>query len=177
MSLFRNTSTRDTLQGTQTARQPSGPVRRPSLETLDVRDPTYYDVLKCTGEFSTPSAFFSRPIKPAHSSDRAYPWAARPADVLGDSKVGNKHRLRRAAGDAAGSASAESVAASSSQFPAHRAEELPPSVFRLPGARTAAGRDRREEPWALSGMTAGGRALRKASQAPLSRLDRKVSLV
>ncbi|KAJ2352275.1 hypothetical protein GGF43_003799, partial [Coemansia sp. RSA 2618] len=84
MSLFRDTTAREALQ----SRNPSGPSKRPSLDTLrhtstesTSRDPTYYDVLKCTNEFSTPSPFFSRPLKPAHSSDRAFPWATRTADI------------------------------------------------------------------------------------------------
>ncbi|KAJ2664780.1 hypothetical protein IW148_001825 [Coemansia sp. RSA 1199] len=166
--MFRNTSARDTLQS-----QSTGSLA-PRNDTHSSNDPTYYDVLKCTNEFSTPSMFFSRALKPAHSNNRQFPWASRSALTgVGAEPVGNKHRLRRSV--AVDSEVRTESAASSSVFSVRAESELPPSVFRLPSSRPNV--DNAREPWALRGMTSGGRALRKASQAPLSRFDRKVTLV
>ncbi|KAJ1734049.1 hypothetical protein LPJ61_001269 [Coemansia biformis] len=143
------------------------------------RDPTYYDVLKCEGEFSTPSVFFLRDLKPARSH-RTFPWSSTTAGAggSGGSAVDNKHRLRRSTVQATGSgASQHSDSAGSSALLAHAESSLPASVFRLPTGRAAVGGDpESREPWALSGMTAGGRALRRANQVTLSRFDRKVML-
>ncbi|KAJ2080779.1 hypothetical protein H4R24_002823 [Coemansia sp. RSA 988] len=186
MSLFRDTTARSTLQNTQTNRQTSTSTTGAATslrEQIHGRDPTYYDVLKCKGEFSTPSTFFLRNLKPAHSSERAYPWASQPADIalgIDSDKVGNKYRLRRT-GQSFSSESdrqTESLAPSSSVFSTHMENALPPSVFRLPSTRTTVGTAESDpkEPWVLSGMTSGGRALRRANQATLSRFDRRVKL-
>ncbi|KAJ1757847.1 hypothetical protein LPJ77_005876 [Coemansia sp. RSA 2523] len=164
--MFRNTSARDTLQSQQ-----SGSLA--NRNDTHSSDPTYYDVLKCTNEFSTPSMFFSRSLKPAHSNNKQFPWASRSAiPGVGVEPVGNKHKLRRSVATDSGDMRSES-GASSSVFSTRAESELPPSVFRLPSSKPADS----AEPWALRGMTSGGRALRKASQAPLSRFDRKVTLV
>ncbi|KAJ2712827.1 hypothetical protein H4R19_002555, partial [Coemansia spiralis] len=58
-------------------------------------DPTYYDVLKCEGEFATPSLFFLRSPTPARVQS-AFPWPAPGSrGTSGGSAVDNKHRLRR----------------------------------------------------------------------------------
>ncbi|KAJ1801436.1 hypothetical protein LPJ59_000274 [Coemansia sp. RSA 2399] len=139
--------------------------------SYSTQGPTYYDVLKCRGEFATPSAFFARPIKPTHSSAAMYPWATQPASIsTANQQDGSKHRLRR-------SANTSSTDSASSVFAASTDNALPPSVFRLPGARLSARRMGSEnDPWALAGMTAGGRALRKADQLILSPFDRKLTL-
>ncbi|KAJ2860136.1 hypothetical protein GGI22_002798 [Coemansia erecta] len=142
--------------------------------SYSTQSPTYYDVLKCRGDFATPSAFFARPIKPTHSSAATYPWATQPAPISSTTtslQDGSKHRLRRSAN------TSSTTDASSSVFAASTDNALPPSVFRLPGARLSARRIRSEDdPWALAGMTAGGRALRKADQLILSPFDRKLTL-
>ncbi|PIA16815.1 hypothetical protein COEREDRAFT_80888 [Coemansia reversa NRRL 1564] len=186
MSLFRDTTARSTLNNTQSNRKSSASATTATTlrEQIHGRDPTYYDVLKCKGEFSTPSAFFSRNLKPAHSSERPYPWASQPTDIalgIDSDKVGNKYRLRRTAQSFSSGSDkqTESLAPSSSVFPTHMENALPPSVFRLPTTRTAADAAESDprEPWVLSGMTSGGRALRRANQATLSRFDRRVKLV
>ncbi|KAJ2771505.1 hypothetical protein IWQ56_001757 [Coemansia nantahalensis] len=136
-------------------------------------DPTYYDVLKCEGEFATPSQFFQRGAKPARAHS-AFPWpAVGSSSGNGGSAADNKHRLRRStAQSAGGSAYQPSESAGSAALLAQADGALPASVFRLPTGRAAG-----DEPWALRGMTAGGRALRSASQVTLSRFDRKVALV
>ncbi|KAJ2402464.1 hypothetical protein GGI23_000694 [Coemansia sp. RSA 2559] len=142
--------------------------------SYSTQGPTYYDVLKCRGDFATPSAFFARPIKPTHSSAATYPWATQPAPIssaITSQQDGSKHRLRRSAN------TSSTTDASSSVFAASTDNALPPSVFRLPGARLSARRICSEDdPWALAGMTAGGRALRKADQLILSPFDRKLTL-
>ncbi|KAJ2539132.1 hypothetical protein EV175_006382, partial [Coemansia sp. RSA 1933] len=83
MTLFRSSSVHETLLTSQNARRPMRPAgARPSTthaaavpltrpankeeyapapESEYSQDPTYYDVLKCRGEFATASAFFGRP--------------------------------------------------------------------------------------------------------------------
>ncbi|KAJ2780094.1 hypothetical protein H4R18_003637 [Coemansia javaensis] len=143
----------------------------------EARDPTYYDVLKCEGEFATPSAFFSHSLRPARVS-AAFPWPATSTGTGGSSgseAADNKHRLRRAAtpGGALGSRDGDSTTGS---MLAHADSALPAAVFRLPSAAASSAAAAPAEPWALSSMTAGGRALRRAGQIALSRFDRKVSL-
>ncbi|KAJ2367678.1 hypothetical protein IW150_005611 [Coemansia sp. RSA 2607] len=117
---------------------------------------TYYDVLKCTGAFATPSPFFAQPLKPAHSKAQTHPWTpVVPTD--------SKQRLRRQ-----GVSGDTSESSASSVFRAeHQDNALPPSVFCLPGAPGHA----------LGSMTVGGRSLRRSTQVPLSIFDRKVNLV
>ncbi|KAJ2515540.1 hypothetical protein H4217_005112 [Coemansia sp. RSA 1939] len=158
-----------------------------------VAPPTYYDVLKCRAEFAAPSAFLARPMKPVHSGGSAYPWASQPLCLTpgggsGQQAAGeSRHRLRRSTGGGGGSAAetVSSSSASSSVFAAPFTDNaLPPSVFRLPGPRhhlaRRAGRARDDsaaaDPWALAGMTAGGRALRRADQVVLSPFDCKVTI-
>ncbi|KAI8323488.1 hypothetical protein GQ54DRAFT_258126 [Martensiomyces pterosporus] len=194
MSLFRSSSAHNPLLENArraTSRPGASAIAGGSLQPRDAPtdaqssqtqqqsgDATYYDVLKCEGDFSTPSAFFSRPLKPAHSGGWAYPWASQPADITPgiNDKPDVKHRLRRAVSSSTQQEAGGESVASSSVFPVHADSSLPPSVFRLPGAETGK-EGNPEEPWALSGMTAGGRALRRANQTLLSKFDRKVALV
>ncbi|KAJ1725682.1 hypothetical protein LPJ53_000161 [Coemansia erecta] len=147
------------------------------IDIDDDSSATYYDVLKCAGQFASPSVFFAQPLKPAHSASQVYPWASHPlSSVVGSSSSGSgktdsKHRLRRVGSSSAadaGSEYADSTASSSVFRAEHRDNTLPPSVFRLPGARAGA---------ALSSMTIGGRSLRRATQVQMSVFDRKVNLV
>ncbi|KAJ2882265.1 hypothetical protein H4R27_003557 [Coemansia aciculifera] len=190
MSLFRNSSAQSTLIDSQFRR---GGASAPSIAATRSTeadfasvsgapaDPTYYDVLKCHGEFSTPSVFFSRQLKAAHGGSSMYPWAAQSTDVLASSVVGSsmdaKHRLRRPVASGNGDLTSHGGSAvSSSAFPqGHSDGSLPSSVFRLPTSRGE--RSSSAEPWALTGMTSGGRALRKANQVKMSVFDRKVTLV
>ncbi|KAJ2821275.1 hypothetical protein GGI24_004260 [Coemansia furcata] len=150
---------------------------RNSSATIDTRreipadhtDPTYYDVLKCHGEFATPSAFFSRQLKPAPAPTAANPWAAQPAAA-----TDTKHRLRRA--QTADIGSHDSSSSSSSAFAGPTDGALPASVFRLPTQR-ALGGEPSSSSWAMTGMTSGGRALRRANQVKMSVFDRKITLV
>ncbi|KAJ1666645.1 hypothetical protein IW140_002596 [Coemansia sp. RSA 1813] len=155
-----------------------------SMDYTAAPAPTYYDVLKCRGEFAMPSAFFTRPVKPAHSSASTYPWATQPASIPTTSgqQDSSKHRLRRSVAGGGSSLDTSSVASSSVFGTAHTDNALPPSVFRLPGSRPSTRRagtslQEAEDPWALAGMTAGGRALRRADQLILSQFDRKLTLV
>ncbi|KAJ1818534.1 hypothetical protein LPJ56_001798 [Coemansia sp. RSA 2599] len=153
-------------------------------EANNERCPTYYDVLKCEGQFAVASEFFAQPLKPVHSSSHAFPWATQPTDVLGSSSkttADSKHRLRRVGGSNAGSGTTarsgsgygSESAPSSSVFPsAYLDNSLPHSVFRLPS-----GSNNGQQSWSLSGMTVGGRSLRRANQVQMSAFDRKVNLV
>ncbi|KAJ1646138.1 hypothetical protein LPJ64_002330 [Coemansia asiatica] len=153
--------------------------------------PTYYDVLKCEGQFASASVFFTRPLKPVHSSSHAFPWATQPTDVMGKSSktaIDSKHHLRRVGGSNAGSGlTARSAsnysesAPSSSVFPsAHLDNSLPHSVFRLPhGSKSNninSSTSGQQSP-SLNGMTVGGRSLRRANQVQMSVFDHKVNLV
>ncbi|KAJ2490274.1 hypothetical protein IWW37_003306 [Coemansia sp. RSA 2050] len=179
MSLFRNSSAQSTLTDSQFT-------RRSCNQGADTEaDPTYYDVLKCQGEFSTPSPFFSRQLKPVHAGSSTYPWAVQPSlSAVGSAKDDAKHRLRRTTAPGNSDlASHGGSGASSSVFPQGNLDgSLPPSVFKLPTSNTS-GTLRGERtsvasgPWTLTGMTSGGRALRKANQVKMSVFDRKVTLV
>ncbi|KAJ2581924.1 hypothetical protein GGH95_001819 [Coemansia sp. RSA 1836] len=184
MSLFRNNQRNTAAAGASHSFEP---------DFSNPHNPTYYDVLKCHGEFSEPSVFFSRPLKATHSSSSAYPWAT---DISGSSVVGgegdvvgtpsantdtsSKHRLRRAftssdqstQGRGSGFTSSSS---SSSGFPQVLSDgSLPSSVFRLPTAAGSSSSSSRSD--TSGGMTFGGRALRKANQVKMSVFDHKVSL-
>ncbi|KAJ2017444.1 hypothetical protein IW146_007229 [Coemansia sp. RSA 922] len=189
MSLFRNSSAQSTVIDSQFRRvggssAPIAATRSTDTDFVSVSgaDPTYYDVLKCHGEFSTPSPFFSRQLKAVHGGSSMYPWAVQSTDVLASSVVGSnmdaKHRLRRPVASGASDLTSHGGSiVSSSAFPqGHSDGSLPSSVFRLPTSRGGE-RSSSAEPWALTGMTSGGRALRKANQVKMSVFDRKVTLV
>ncbi|KAJ2738658.1 hypothetical protein GGI20_006240 [Coemansia sp. BCRC 34301] len=134
-------------------------------------DPTYYDVLKCHGEFAEPSAFFSRNLRVVNGNAPS----AEPL-VIGGSPSSRvdaaKHRLRRAFAsgppNSTGGSDTYSVSSSSAFAPpGHSHDSLPSSVFRLPTTTNGGG---------IGGMTSGGRALRKANQVKMSVYDQKLSL-
>ncbi|KAJ2724600.1 hypothetical protein GGI07_001853 [Coemansia sp. Benny D115] len=149
-----------------------------SVDDSDDGSATYYDVLKCKGQFATPSEFFSKPLKPAHSASQAYPWASKPIQsIVGGSSAtaDGRHRLRRSAASGGGSLASSSVFQNSALD-----NSLPPSVFRLPGASSNSDPySWSEQPqWSqMNGMTSGGRSLRRANQVAMSKYDRKVNLV
>ncbi|KAJ1825173.1 hypothetical protein GGH91_000835 [Coemansia sp. RSA 2671] len=173
MSLFRNSSAQSTLIDSQFTRR--------SCNQDTEADPTYYDVLKCKGEFSTPSPFFGRQLKPVHAGSSVYPWAVQPSlGAVGSGKDDAKHRLRRttAPGTSDSMSHGESAASSSVFAQGHLDGSLPPSVFKLPTTGTLRGErtSTASGPLALTGMTSGGRALRRANQVKMSVFDRKVTL-
>ncbi|KAJ2706415.1 hypothetical protein FB645_001560 [Coemansia sp. IMI 203386] len=150
--------------------------------------PTYYDVLKCEGQFALASEFFTQPLKPVHSGSHAFPWATQPTDVTGNNSKASdsKHHLRRVGESNAGSGmsgrSANSYGdsvPSSSIFPsAYLDNSLPPSVFRLPSNNNnSSSSSSGSQMWSLNGMTVGGRSLRRANQVQMSSFDNKVNLV
>ncbi|KAJ1943106.1 hypothetical protein EC988_006319 [Linderina pennispora] len=166
MSLFRN-STSDDCRSPDTTplhyNNNSSPAAQNSAANGHLA--TYYDVMKCTGEFATPSEFFERTLKPVHSSSLTYPWASKPNGAA--SPKGARLRPSAVAGQSSVYGS-EHSAGSSSVFTAQMRSALPSSVFQLPGHQVES---------KLGEFMSGGQSLRQAGQVRLSKFDRKVSLV